>query len=715
MSLPSRADILAFLAESPHPVGKREIARAFGLSGAARVELKQLLSDMAEEGLLGRGRGRQLHRAGHLPRVCVLRVVSGGPRPVGEPESWDRPETCPRVRLAPSARGLNPGDRVLARIEERPDGPHGRVMKTLGRGHVRVLGIARVEEGELRLHPVDRRLRGAVPLRAAGRVAPGTLVAAEMSARHGRAVAHLVEELGNPFAPGMLSSIAIAQKGIPEAFAEEALAEAEAAARQPLGTRADLTALPFLTIDPSDARDHDDAVLAEATDAGFRLHVAIADVAFFVRPGSALDRAAFERGNSIYFPDRVVPMLPEALSSDACSLRAGADRAALVVTMEVGRDGAIGATRVCRAQIRVAANLAYETAQATIDGAGGVAALRPLLEPLWAAWRALMAARARRVPLDLDLPERQVILGPSGEIADVRLRERLDAHRVIEEMMIAANVATARLLEARKAPVMYRCHEPPGREKLLALKDYLESVGIAFALGQVVTPAIFNRVLERVAGRPEAEVVAEQVLRTQTQAYYAPRNTGHFGLSLGTYAHFTSPIRRYADLVVHRSLISALGLGEDGLPEGAEARLAAIGEHVSLTERRAMEAERETLDRYVANHLAGRVGEVVEARVTGVTAFGVFATVEGVGGDGLLPAARLGGEYFRFDAAARALVGERTGARYAVGQRLSLRLVAAEPASGALGFALPDDGLPGPSEGRRARAPRGEGARRPRG
>ncbi|MFN3592310.1 MAG: RNB domain-containing ribonuclease, partial [Thermaurantiacus sp.] len=304
MSVPSREAILAFVAASPEPVGKREIARAFGLRGDAKAELKALLAEMAEEGLLSRGRGRQLHRAGHLPRVTVLKVVAGGARPLAEPETWDRPESRPRVKLAPGTRNLALGDRVLTRIEERPDGYHGRVMKTLGRGHVRLLGLARVVDGALRLQPVDRRLRRDMPLRAPGRVAPGTLVAAEVSGQGGRAVAHLVEELGDPFAPGRLSSIAIEQKGIPHDFSEEVMAEADEMAALPLGPRTDLSGLPFLTIDPADARDHDDAVWAEETGWGHRLSVAIADVAYYVRPGTALDRFAFERGNSVYFPDQ---------------------------------------------------------------------------------------------------------------------------------------------------------------------------------------------------------------------------------------------------------------------------------------------------------------------------------------------------------------------------------------------------------------------------
>jgi ribonuclease R len=716
MSLPSREAILAFVAEAQTPVGKREIARAFGLKGEAKAELKALLQAMEEEGALAHGRGRQLHRAGHLPRVAVLKVVSGGARPIAEPELWDRPEVRPRVKLAPGQRGLAPGDRVLTRIEERADGYHGRPIKKLGSGHVRVLGLARQVDGALRLQPVDRRLRRDMPLRADRQIEPGTLVAAEVSGQGGRAVAHLVEELGDPLAPRSLSLIAIEAKGIPHQFSGEALAEAEAAAQRPLGARTDLAHLPFLTIDPEDARDHDDAVWAEATDWGFRLSVAIADVSWYVQPGSALDRAAFERGNSVYFPDRVVPMLPEALSADACSLKAGTDKAVMVCHMELGRDGAVRAARFERARIRVSANLAYAAAQAAMQDAGD-ATLRPLLEPLWGAWGALMKARARRAPLELDLPERQVRLDADGNIAGVHLRARLDAHRVIEEMMIAANVAAAEALEARKASLLFRCHETPGREKMLALKEYLETLGMSLALGQVVTPSTFNRVLARAEGRPEAEAVAEQVLRTQTQAYYAPRNTGHFGLALASYAHFTSPIRRYADVIVHRALVAALGLGAGGLPAGSETRLPAIGEHVSLTERRAMEAERETLDRYVAKHLSSRLGEVVDARVTGVTAFGLFATVEGVGGDGLLPAAALGDEYFHFDAAARALVGERSGTRFATGQRLRLRLVAAETASGALGFALPDAGPLGPMHARRGagRSRSGRHGRPPRG
>ncbi|MBN8841189.1 MAG: RNB domain-containing ribonuclease, partial [Sphingomonadales bacterium] len=427
----------------------------------------------------------------------------------------------------------------------------------------------------------------------------------------------------------------------------------------------------------------------------------IADVSFYVRPGSALDREARSRGNSVYFPDRVVPMLPEILSADVCSLKHGEDRAALVCHLQVTKGGALKSWRFTRALVRIAANIAYEDAQATIDAGAGP--MLDALQPLWACWRALAEARDKREPLALDLPERRVVLDEKGRIMSVAPRERLDAHRLIEDYMVAANVAAARALEAKKAPVMYRVHEPPAREKLVALKDYLETFGVPFALGQVIKPATFNRIIERVGDADFRPQVMEQVLRTQTQAYYAPANHGHFGLALGSYGHFTSPIRRYADLMVHRALVSAYGLGDGGL--NGDEDFERVGEAISRLERRAMEAERDTIDRYVAAYLAERVGETVEARITGVANFGFFATVDGVGGDGLMPVRDLGGEYFRFDEAARRLVGETSGEEYTLGQRLSLRLAEANPVSGALRFELP--------EGKGALPPsRGQGPRR---
>ncbi|MCS6986363.1 MAG: RNB domain-containing ribonuclease [Sphingomonadaceae bacterium] len=689
MTLPDRAQLLDFLARTSGEVGKREIARAFGIRGEERVALKAMLRDLEAEGLIAPGPGRTFHAAGALPRVAVLRVVPAeGGRAIGVPDRWHGPGEPPRILIDTARRRPDPGERVLARLRQEGGQWRAAIIKRLRRGESQVLGIARLVDGRLRLVPVDRRMRTHFALSALDRpVRAGELILAEVRGTGPRATAYVTQHLGDPFAERSLSLIEIHARGIPHVFSEDAIAEAEAAAGAPLGTREDWRDLPFVTLDPEDARDHDDAVLARPLPhGGHEVRVAIADVAWFVRPGTALDRAAFDRGNSVYFPDRVVPMLPEALSADACSLKAGHDRAVLAAVLELAPDGRLRRFRFHRALVRIRANLVYEEAQALVDQGREP----PELAALWAAWRALDRARARRAPLDLDLSEPRVLLDPEGRVADVRLRPRLDSHRVIEEMMIAANVAAARQLEARKAPVMYRVHEPPSREKLLALKEYLATFEIPFALGQVITPAVFNRILARAAGHEEERAIAEQVLRTQTQAYYAPLNAGHFGLALASYAHFTSPIRRYADVLVHRALISALGLGEGGLPPGAERRFAAIGDHISLTERRAMEAERDTLARYVAAHLhRHHEGQVVRARVTGVQPFGLFLSVEGLGGDGLLPVGALGPERFWFDEAARALESETGATRYRVGQLLEVQVAAADPATGAVLFALP--------------------------
>jgi ribonuclease R len=694
--LPNREQILAFIAQSDVPAGKREIARAFGLSAQAKIALKALLKDMADEGLIDSAPGRAFHKMGGLPKVTVLRVadVDDGGNVWAVPERWEAETPPPRIRVRERKRGeLGIGQRVLARTEEAGNGWIAHPMKTLAKTSEQVLGVLRGEGDRLWLTGVEKKERREFAVSDAGEAGPGDLVLAEMAGRPPRVTVRVVERLGDPFAPRSFSLIAIHKHSIPDVFAEETLEEAERIAQQPLGDdREDLTHLPIVAIDPADARDHDDAVWAEVDDdpgnaGGWKAIVAIADVSFYVRPGSSLDREARRRGNSVYFPDRVVPMLPEVLSADVCSLKEGEDRAALACHLRISKTGQLTSWRFTRAVVRIAANIAYEDAQATIDADAG--AMIDALKPLWACWRALAAARDNREPLDLDLPERRVVLDEKGRIMSVAPRERLDAHRLIEDYMIAANVAAAKALEAKKAPVMYRIHEPPTREKLAALKDYLETFGVSFALGQVIRPATFNRILERLGDAEFRPQVMEQVLRTQTQAYYAPANQGHFGLSLGSYAHFTSPIRRYADLLVHRSLVAAYKLGPGGLTQGEAEGMERIGESISQFERRAMEAERDTIDRYVAAFLSERVGEMVGVRITGVQNYGFFATVEGIGGDGLMPVRDLGGEYFRFDEASRTLVGENSGDAYTLGQRLELRLAEANPVSGALRFEMP--------------------------
>jgi len=711
--LPTRQQIIDFITSSDTPAGKREIAKAFGLSAQEKIALKALLKDMADEGLIDSAPGRAFHKVGGLPKVTVLRVsdVDDGGNVWAVPERWDA-DAAPMPRLRVRERGkrsaLGVGDRIIARTEEAGNGWIAHPMKQLAKGDELMLGVLRKEGNGLWLEGVEKRERRQYPVSDARDAEAGDLVLAEKTGRPPRIAVRVTERLGDPFAPRSFSLIAIHEHGIPDVFADEALDEAERVAKQPLGDgREDLTHLPIVAIDPAEARDHDDAVWAAPDDdpgnpGGWKAVVAIADVSFYVRPGSALDREARRRGNSVYFPDRVVPMLPEILSAEVCSLKTGEDRAALACHLQIGRDGQLKGWRFSRAVVRIAANIAYEDAQAAIDGALDHPLTDAALKPLWSCWRALAKARDAREPLDLDLPERRVVLDEKGRILSVAPRERLDAHRLIEDYMIAANVAAAKALEAKKAPVMYRVHEPPSREKLVGLKDYLETHGIKFALGQVIRPATFNHILDKIGEVDFRPQVMEQILRSQTQAYYAPANHGHFGLGLGSYAHFTSPIRRYADLIVHRSLVSAYNLGPGGLTPDEAAGMERIGEAISRLERRAMEAERDMIDRYVAAYLAERVGELVEVRISGVTNFGFFATVDGIGGDGLMPVRDLGGEYFRFDEAAKKLVGEQSGDEYAIGQRLRLRLAESNPVSGALRFELPE----GKGAAPRSRPPR---------
>jgi ribonuclease R len=696
IGLPTRDQILEFITTSDVPAGKREIAKAFGLHGADKIALKTLLRDMADEGLIDSAPGRAFHKMGGVPKVTVMRVVDiDGDSVIATPENWQA-EGVPPPRLRVIERGkrsaMGIGDRFLGRTEERGAGHVVHPMKKLARGEEMLLGVVRKDGDRFFLKPVDKRERHDTLIADLGDAREGDLVLAEKSGRPPRIVARITQVLGDPFAPRAFSLIAIHKHGIPDRFNDETIAEAHKVAKTPLGDREDLRHLPIVAIDPADARDHDDAVWAAPNvDGGFDAIVAIADVSFYVRPGSDLDREAKKRGNSVYFPDRVVPMLPEELSADICSLKEGQDRAALACHMKIYAKGRVTDWRFTRAVIRVAANIAYEDAQAAIDGGNAPEHLKHL----WSAWALLAKARDAREPLALDLPERRVVLDEMGRIVSVAVRERLDAHRLIEDFMIAANVAAAKALEAKKSPVMYRVHEVPGREKLVALKDYLKTFGVEFALGQVISPATFNRLIALTADAEHKAQVMEQILRTQTQAYYGPQNAGHFGLSLGSYAHFTSPIRRYADLIVHRALVRSFKLGEGGLTDDESSRMSVLGEAISQAERRAMEAERETVDRYVAAFLSTRVGEILETRITGVASFGFFATVEGIGGDGLVPVSTLGDDYYRYDEAARTLTGDATGTVYAAGQTMQLRLAEASPISGALRFELVEGGSSG--------------------
>lgn len=720
LGLPSREQVLEFIQTSEKSAGKREIAKAFGLKGQEKIALKKLLKDMAEEGLI-EGKKSAFTRMGGLPKVAVLRVVEiEDGEPVAIPDNWsdEAPGNPPRLEVREGKKGkggrthpaLRVGDLILARTEERDGVWRAYVMKKLPARTEGLMGVVEIDgAGKAWLAPVDKRVRNSSPISDLGGAEAGQLVIAEQTGRSQRSGVKVIEVVGDPLAPKSFSMIAIAKLGIPHVFPSEVHDAASLAADIPLGeTREDLTHLPIVAIDPADARDHDDAIWAEPDGKdGFNAVIAIADVSYFVRPGSPIDKEARKRGNSVYFPDRVVPMLPEVLSNEVCSLKQGADRAAMACHLHISADGKISNFRFSRALVRIAHNHAYEEAQAAIDGGSPP----QYLEHLWSAWGALAKARAARDPLNLELPERRVMLNEAGKIEEIAVRERFDAHRVVEDFMIAANVAAAKALEAKAAPVVYRVHETPSREKLIALREYLATMGRKLALGQVIKPSLFNAMLASIDDAAERQLTMEAVLRSQTQAYYGPTNAGHFGLSLGSYAHFTSPIRRYADLLVHRALVDAYKLDTpkispdvpdcSGLSEVDQNNLKQICDAISQTERRAMEAERDTIDRYVAAWLSSRVGNVFDTRITGVQGFGFFATIIGMGGDGLVPVSTLGTEFFRYDEAAQALIGESSGKRYATGDLLKLQLAEANALTGALKFVPVDsDGNPIEPRGR---------------
>ncbi|MCJ2098269.1 ribonuclease R [Methylobacterium sp. E-046] len=712
---PSREQILAFVAESKERVGKREIAQAFGIKGAAKIDLKRILKEIEEDGALDRGRGG-LAPAGHLPPVVLSDIRSRDRHGdfLAVPVEWAGAGKPPSIVLTQPRgprKGNRPaagiGDRALVRVERDAEGGYsGRVIKVIGKNRAEIIGVYRAGAQGGRIVPVEKRSQGReilIPPGEEGQARDGDLVSVslERETRFGLPRGRVRERLGSLGSEKAVSLIALHLHNIPHVFADATLAEADAAEPASLQGREDWRDRPLLTIDPPDAKDHDDAVMAEAdpdpaNPGGFIVTVAIADVAAYVRAGSSLDREALERGNSVYFPDRVVPMLPERISNDLCSLREGEDRPALAVRMIIAADGEKRRHGFHRVMMRSGAKLAYAQAQAAIDGQPD-AATEPLLEtalrPLWAAYAALRAARDRRGPLALDLPERKILLSPEGAVDRVIVPQRLDAHRLIEEFMIQANVAAAETLEQARQPLIYRVHDEPALEKVRALGEVLASVGIKLPKEGALRPALFNRILAQAAETEHGVFLSEVILRSQAQAVYAAENLGHFGLNLRRYAHFTSPIRRYADLIVHRALITACKLGDDGLAnEVSLGELAQVGEQISAAERRAMAAERETIDRLIAHHLADRIGATFEGQIAGVTRAGLFIKLDETGADGFVPVSQLGADYFRHEEGRHALVGERTGETFRLGDRVEVRLVEAAPVAGALRFELLSEG-----------------------
>ncbi|MER2605857.1 MAG: ribonuclease R [Siculibacillus sp.] len=719
--MPSREEILAFLAENPGQAGKRDVARAFGITGNAKIALKKMLRELESSGVVEK-KHRRFAPVGALTQVFVADVTRRDPdgELLAVPDEWDEDAQGPapvvlllpdtRRKVGPKAPAAGIGDRVLLRLAdgemELPEGvTHAaKVIRVLDKKPAAALGIVRLEPGGARIVPIDKKSRELLVAEGdLGDAQEGDLVAVDLlrsGGRLGLSRAKVRSVIGSMASERAVSEIALHVHGIPHVFPTAVLVEAEACRAITTEHREDWRDLPLVTIDPPDAKDHDDAVhatpdLDPANPGGFVVTVAIADVAHYVRPGSALDREALHRGNSVYFPDRVVPMLPERISTDLCSLREHEDRPALAVRMVFSAEGRKIEHSFHRIAMRSAAKLAYAQAQAAIEGrvdAKTDVLVEGVLKPLWEAYACLKRGRDAREPLDLDLPERKILLKPDGTVDRVIVPERLDAHKLIEEFMIQANVAAAETLEKRKVPLLFRIHDAPSEEKIAALKEFLSTLDIKLAQKGGLKPSMFNAILARVVDTPKAGLVNEVVLRSQAQAEYNPHNIGHFGLHLRRYAHFTSPIRRYADLIVHRGLIRALGLGPDGLPTTWDEKLEAIGAEISAAERRAMAAERDTIDRLIARWLMDRIGASFNAKISGVTKSGLFVRLDETGADGFVPAATIGDDYYVYDQVTHAMIGSRTGETWRLGDSVEVKLVEAQPFAGALRFELLSEG-----------------------
>jgi ribonuclease R len=694
-TLPSRDDIRKFIASAGGRVGKREVARAFKLGPEHQVAIRGLLKSLAHEGQIAPAGHKRFAAPGRLPETSVVVITGTDPDgdPIAKPVGWQGDGPPPIIYMHPEPAGrpaLAPGQRVLARLKPAGQGKYeGRTLKRLNDQPARILGVFRAPD---RLVPTDRRAK------AEWRIPEGETLGAETDdivlaeplpgSLYGLKPASIVERLGKIGDARSVSLICIHTAGIPTVFSEEAVKQAKRARALSLGKRTDLRETPLITIDGEDARDFDDAVYAEPDGDGFRLLVAIADVAHYVRPATALDTDAKTRGNSCYFPDRVVPMLPEELSNGWCSLKPDEERGCLFVEMHIDASGKKTSHRFGRGLMRSAARTTYTKIQDAFDAGENLGLPDGLLPTLYAAFRALLAARERRGTLDLDLPERKVVLDENGKVAAIAPRPRLDSHRLIEEFMVLANVAAAEELERLKRPCMYRIHAPPSDEKLDNLRAFLSSMSISLPPGRDVHPRDLDHVLKQVAGTEQAPVVNEVMLRSQSQAAYHPDNIGHFGLSLSRYAHFTSPIRRYADLLVHRALITGLNLGLGGLSPEEMTAFVDTAEHISATERRAALAEREAVDRYLSAYMADKIGANFAARISGVTRFGLFVTLSGNGANGLIPLSSLPDDYWMHDETTQTLTGRKTRQVFRLAQTVDVRLIEAAPITGGLLFAL---------------------------
>jgi ribonuclease R len=687
-AVPSREFILDYLEERGMPLTLDELRAEWRLEGDWEIEaLARRLRAMERDGQLIRNR-----REGY-GLVAKMNLVTG--RVIGHAEGHGfliPDEGGDSLFLSPrQMRKLLHGDRAVARVTgvDYRGRREGAVVEVLERNTETVVGRFCEERGACFVIPDNKRINQdiMVPPDGRGAAQAGQIVIVELieqPSSQSRPLGRVKEVLGEHMAPGMEVRIAIASHGIPVEWPEAVLTEVsrygESVPESARQGRWDLRETPLVTIDGITARDFDDAVYCERRGNNWRLLVAIADVSWYVRPGTALDHEARRRGNSVYFPDRAVPMLPEALSNGLCSLNPEVDRLCLVCDIAINAEGRIIRSRFAEAVIRSHARLTYDTVAAIVADRdprvrAEYAALVPHLDRLHALYQVLRATREQRGALDFDTQETVIEYGADRKIERILPTERNDAHRLIEECMIAANVAAARFLQRQKMPGLYRIHEGPSEDRLNKLRAFLGELGLGLGGGEKPSPLDYTRLLEQVRDRPDAHLIQTVMLRSLAQAIYASGNVGHFGLALDAYAHFTSPIRRYPDLQVHRAIRHALNGGKPADFPATHADLVGLGEHCSMTERRADEAVRDAVEWLKCEFMLDKVGQVFDGIITGVAGFGLFVELRGVFVEGLAHVTSLRNDYYQFDPVGHRLHGERSGQVYRLGDRLTVRVV----------------------------------------
>ncbi len=715
---PNADQILEFIRENPGRASKREITRAFQIKGEDKIKLKKVLRKMNLDGLLEKSRKSKLHVSGDLPPVLIVEIsgIDNFGDLTARPANWQHSKNPPKILMfAHDQRNkLGPGDKALVRITPNKNkgetGYVAKVIRKIEQSSTQVMGIFNSDDENIAfVNPTDKKDRNKylIAKNDWNEAKDGTLVLIQIKpgrqrSRHAKAKpAKVLKCFGSVDDPKSISLIAIISQGIAVEFPDNVIKEAKKSQNPGLRKRTDLRSLPLITVDPPDARDHDDAIWAEMDPdpnnaGGCHILIAIADVAEYVKPRSALDQEARKRGNSTYFPDRVVPMLPESLSNGLCSLHEAEDRYTLAVHIWFDKRGEKIRHKFVRGLMNSLASLSYQEFQSARDGktCGRTShLLDKVINPLYDAFEILLKGRTHREPLELFVPEKKINLDDEGKVASITNRENIPAHKLVEEFMVQANVAAAEELEKRNVPCMYRIHEQPSLDKLETLRQFMQSLDYNFAKGQAIKPKIFNNLLEKVVGTPHESVINTIILRTQMQAKYSPDNHGHFGLSLTKYAHFTSPIRRYADVLIHRALIKALKLGDDGLSDGDIEHLYETAEHISNTERNSMIAERNSTERYVAHYMYSKIDEVFEGKIGGVIRAGLFVSLIETGGEGFIPISSIVGDYFFYDKDHQLIQGEHSGLTYQLGDSINVRLKEANPVSGGLIFQLMDDNL----------------------